>query len=360
MTITAYVGLPGAGKSYGVVENVIVPALMQKRSVYTNIPFDEQLCLQRFGIAPVGFSTQDIIANPQWFSSVFEAGSLFVFDEVWRVWPAGLKANNVRNEDKSFLAEHRHMVGENGLSTEIVLVTQDLGQVASFARALVETTFRVSKLSKLGLDKRYRVDVFSGPVMGPSPPMSRCERQFLGSYKKEVYALYKSQTLSKADEHGKEARTDQRYKVISRTKVVFLALLFVLGIWFVVYMFGKWKDWYFPPPKVPVAAEVVQSGPSAKPVKKSSGFSLNGYRLLIVYNNGRFPNFDYVFRVERDGLYSDVTPAQLYALGYKVRSVNACLAVLSSDTDASVAMCQAAEEEKGFVEKTVTPVADQV
>ena len=38
MSIVGYSGLPGSGKSYGVVENVVIPALEAGRHIITNIP----------------------------------------------------------------------------------------------------------------------------------------------------------------------------------------------------------------------------------------------------------------------------------------------------------------------------------
>jgi len=38
MAIDAYTGMPGHGKSYGVVEHVIIPSLKQGRHVVTNTP----------------------------------------------------------------------------------------------------------------------------------------------------------------------------------------------------------------------------------------------------------------------------------------------------------------------------------
>jgi len=63
MSILAYTGLPGHGKSYGVVENVILPALRMKRVVYTNIPLNDELCINDFGMSVVPFDIQDIIKN---------------------------------------------------------------------------------------------------------------------------------------------------------------------------------------------------------------------------------------------------------------------------------------------------------
>lgn len=119
-------------------------------------------------------------------------GSLIVIDEIWQLWPAGTNARNVRDQYKSFLAEHRHLVGENGLATEIVFVTQDLSQIANFTRSPIETTFRVTKLTNLGLKNHYRVDVYYGAATGASPPISKRASEIQGKFKKEIYALYKS------------------------------------------------------------------------------------------------------------------------------------------------------------------------
>ena len=61
MSISAYTGLPGHGKSYGVVDNVIRPALEKKREIFTNIPMNSDECLERFGMTVTQFKTEDII-----------------------------------------------------------------------------------------------------------------------------------------------------------------------------------------------------------------------------------------------------------------------------------------------------------
>ena len=66
MSISAYVGLTGHGKSYGAVENIILPALRQKRTVFTNIPMKTENCLRDFDCSVIQFATQDLIDNPAW------------------------------------------------------------------------------------------------------------------------------------------------------------------------------------------------------------------------------------------------------------------------------------------------------
>ncbi|MBE1028454.1 hypothetical protein IH761_23815, partial [Escherichia coli] len=75
-------------------------------------------------------------------------GSVLVLDELWRRWPKGQKTNDAPMADKKLLAEHRHRVDKKNRSMRVVMVTQDLDQLASWATLLVETTYRMVKKSK--------------------------------------------------------------------------------------------------------------------------------------------------------------------------------------------------------------------
>jgi len=230
----AYTGLPGSGKSYGVVENVIAPALKAKRRVVTNIPMDVQAVESEGWPGTLEVVATDDVLAPGWFSAV-PGGSVVVLDELWRVWPSGLKAVNVPEEQKSFLAEHRHRVGLDGFSMEIVYVTQDLGQIAAFARQLVDQTVRVVKLSAVGADKRYRVDFYQGAQTGQNPPESRRLRQTFGSYRPEVWRLYQSHTQSASGAAGTESRVDSRGSALRswsiRWGLPLAAVMIFVGSW---------------------------------------------------------------------------------------------------------------------------------
>ncbi|MBL4794775.1 MAG: hypothetical protein JKY24_04555 [Pseudomonadales bacterium] len=357
MTISAYTGLPGHGKSYGVVENVIKKALIDKREVFTNIPMNRDVCLSRFNMSVVQFDTQDIVDNPNWWSEVFIPGSIIVIDEIWRLWPSGLNAKNVRLEDKSFLAEHRHLVGTNGLSTEIVFVTQDLAQVANFARSLVETTFRVTKQSKLGLDNRYRVDVYYGPVTGPNPPISKRDRELHGKFKKDTYQLYISHTKSIDGASGDESRTDKRFNVLGGMSVK-LGLIAVTLCFFLAYSgMQKLRSSYGnndPALKQTNTTVDVQSVVIKSEHKPVFSFLSKADTIYISYNNGVFPRIEYKFKVIQDGTESDLTARQLAALDYVLIPINQCLVRITGPDFNGVTMCKSADENRGWVSKIVT------
>ncbi|WP_347506580.1 zonular occludens toxin domain-containing protein [Pseudomonas anguilliseptica] len=211
MAIEAYVGLPGHGKSYGVVEHVVLPSIMEGRHVVTNIPLEVDEI-----IADYGTTGSQITQLPEdWFERADLAdfipnGSVLILDELWRRWPSGLKANQASLPDKSLLAEHRHRVDASGRSMRVVLVTQDLSQLAAWVRILVEQTYKMTKLTAIGATKKYRVDIYLGAPTGQNIPKSKLIRQTFGQYKKEIYRYYSSATQSATGTVGDESKADKR------------------------------------------------------------------------------------------------------------------------------------------------------
>lgn len=345
MTISAYTGLPGHGKSYGVVENVIVPALKAGRRVFTNIPLNADKCAELLRSTADQFDIADVIANPNWWTDVFVPGSILVIDEIWRLWPAGLSPNKIRVSDKSFLAEHRHMVGTNGASTEVVLVTQDLSQIATFARDLVEHTFRVTKLTKLGLDKRYRVDVYFGPVKGANPPASKRDREIFGTFKPEIYQLYKSHTKSQTGAAGDETRTDKRYKIFGSISIKLGFLLVVLCVFMIFYGVPRVVGFFngdknsavtATTQPVPAVPGTVQSAPA---VPRSMQFLSRAQSIFVSYNRGRYPDIDYQLTVVMTDSRATFTLTDLRALGYTAIAVNQCAVKITGADWMGIVMC---------------------
>lgn len=261
MSILAYNGLPGTGKSYGVVENVILPALKIGRTVVTNIPLNLELISENkeFTGSVQQFNTRDIIDNPEIdFFSELPAGCVFVFDEVWRVWKAGLKASNMPESHQAFLAEHRHNVGDDGFTTEIVLVTQDNAQMCKFVRDLIEETYRSSKLTavsnkylkwflKVFFRKKndsFRIDIYMGGPTGSNPSKKTMIRQIFSSYKPEVYQYYKSHT--KSEKVGVEVKADDRANIF---KSSFFRYVMPIAIFILIYSIYSVSS-YFSPERV--------------------------------------------------------------------------------------------------------------
>lgn len=234
MSIHAYTGLPGSGKSYNVVGNVVVPALREKRVVVTNIPLHMEALREMFPVADVReLDLAKVAAEPDLLEEYAPPGSVLIMDELWRLFPAGQKVNQVPEQFKSILAEHRHRVDEVGRSMQIVFVTQDLAQIGAFARQLVEQTFLHTKLGHLGASGSFRVRIFHGPVTGANPGKNSEIRMILGKYRPEIYRLYKSHTMSQASGDGAdESVVDKRGNIWRRPGIWIAAVLCVAAaVW---------------------------------------------------------------------------------------------------------------------------------
>lgn len=255
MPILAYTGLPRSGKSYGVTENVILPALKDKeikssdgsvrvlpgRTVVTNIPLnlEEIEATKDLTGRVIQFDVEDIKENPDWFDEL-PPGCVFVFDECWDLWPAGLKATDIPHSHKNFIAKHGHMVcEETNLTTEIVLVTQDLSQLCAFVKRLINETYRSTKLTAVGKPNSYRIDIYFGAMEGANPPVAKRIRQIFGKYEESVYKYYKSHTLS--DHVGIEQKADDRANMLQAKSFKYGAavclIVCVVAIWYVYSFF---------------------------------------------------------------------------------------------------------------------------
>lgn len=264
MSIYAYTGLPGSGKSYSVVEHQILPALKAGRRLVTNVSLKLDKLREDFPNAElVELPTQRVQAEPACIYEYVTPGSVLVLDEVWRLFPAGLKANHVPEAFRKLLAEHRHMVDDKGDSCQIILVTQDLAQISAFARQLVETTFRTVKLTNVGLSGQFRVDVHNGPAVGPNPPEHGKIRQIFGRYESKVYQYYESHTLrgegqavaSKVNEKSLDKRANILRRPIFLVGAIAVPLL--IG-WGVRNLLGFFED-----QGVPIAGAGAAAPPTA-------------------------------------------------------------------------------------------------
>jgi zona occludens toxin (predicted ATPase) len=347
MSINAYVGLPGSGKSYSVVEHVVLPALKNGRRVWTNIPLNLELIEELGYQAPVIFETNEIVENPKFFQEIFEAGATIIIDECWRFWPAGTKASNMEMGHKSFFSEHRHMVGADGNSTEIALITQDLSQIAATVRNLVEFTNRSVKLNAIGASTKFRVDIYQGAVTGPKPPESQRLRQLFGSYKPEVYRLYQSQTMNQSAEHGDETLTDDRMNIFnSKLLKIGAPIALAIGGMFIWNSMAAVNEMYSGDGD---AEQVVQAGDVRPAVEVIEKIVLPDPRLLailhdrnveIVYNNGSYPYIDYIFELSNEDSAATFNLHQLRSMGFQIEAISQCLVLLINESAITRAMCR--------------------
>lgn len=276
MALKGYFGSPGSGKTYEVVENVILPALTQGRRVVTNIAgLDyEAICdflvesgrdrdklgtIERIQLNEdiagkfaviVGDGEQAYLDEEK---SIVRGGDMVVLDEVWRVWEDGAK---LHPDDRRFLRMHRHLAHKvTNITCDIALISQTFTDVHRQVRSLIEERYEMQKLTKLGFRNRYLVSVFT-------KGSRKAHLVLRKKYRAEIHELYKSHSMGK--EPGKEVEVDGRGNVLRGalfTVAIPLMILFGAGgLWMILKFFnpethgGKSAD------KKPVAVNGAAAG----------------------------------------------------------------------------------------------------
>lgn len=255
MAINAYVGVMGSGKSYEVVNSVILAAVLAGRRVVTNISgIAPELILERCRkksptsnlgsvvYVPIEEITKDgffpIFDPPK--SGFVQPGDLICIDEAWKFWDS---SDKISDEHMDFFRMHRHYVAENGTSCDMSLMIQDMGSLHRKVKAVVEVTFRMVKLKTLGFSKVYRVEVYEGHKLTKSTRVD----QHINKYDKTIFPLYQSYKGGV----GKEAQMDSRQNIFKKSSLwvgVVLMILTSLGAWYLLNkFFNQGKS------KVPVA-----------------------------------------------------------------------------------------------------------
>lgn len=251
MAVTAYTGRPGAGKSYAMVEQVIIPAVCEGRRVLTNIEGVDPAKIEAFavmqGVDPdeVGkvciFDGKRATEPGFWpteasgdSATVVKGGDLIVFDE-WRLhWPNNGKLPSADLEP--FLRWHRHLTDANGQSCDVVIGTQLITDIHRNFRGLVHRSYKFKKLDAVGASKAFAWHVFEGHLQPKDGHYSVGN----GRYRPEIFALYSSYAGGK----GKESGTDKRGGFFTRGFILLgiLAVLFIgWGCWAAVGYFGSAK-----------------------------------------------------------------------------------------------------------------------
>lgn len=228
MALNAYFGKPGSGKSYSVVEYVVLPALQKGRHVVTNIPLESELLGQVYG----GKVTQlplDALDNPD-LPDLIPHGAVAVIDECWRRWPSGQKVSAASKNDLQWLKEHRHRVDAEGNAMQVVLVTQNPADLASWVRNLIAHSFHMHKLDTLGAAGKFGIKVYQGCPYGDRIPKKLIIRESFGTYKPDIYQYYKSATQSESLDVGDERAMDKRTNIWGSGQMIAIGLFILLAI----------------------------------------------------------------------------------------------------------------------------------
>ncbi len=255
MPINAFGGGPGSGKTYGVMEHVILPAIAEGRFILTNIEGLKAQAIYDYTVAnaPKGkiicighirtcdrsapdddefFPGDEALDKPSPVPSPdysrVAPGDLVVMDEATRHWAQGEK---IKRGHAFFFREHRHFTNVMGQSCDMVVIDPDLTLIARQLRGKFEMASVTHKPKELGMNK-YVVNIYPRGRVSGKPTQTRGPY----SFREEIYSLYKSYSHDKA----KEQSIDGRQSLFSDKRFLY-KIVFML----IAAVFAVWKLWHF-------------------------------------------------------------------------------------------------------------------
>jgi zona occludens toxin len=312
MAINVYTGTMGSGKSYEITLNVVLPAVLAGRRVVTNIAgIDEARILEYLrsknpehqgNFGAIAHIEDNQISQPGFFpdeskpeiTSVVRPGDLVVIDESWRHWTVSQKLSF---EHMQFFRMHRHYVHpDSGVSCDLALVFQSVGDIPRNLLAVVEMNFRTTKLKTLGLNSSYRIEFWEGGKQTKSAFVGLRVTRF----NEKIFPLYKSYSGA----GGTEVAIDSRQNVLKNPRLwagaVVLLLIFAYAAWFLWSFFHPTGTGPAPLPSSASQASNISSvvaGPTpAKSTTSTTGRRIGG---VVSFPSGRF-----VLVVDRQGRFS--------------------------------------------------------
>ncbi|WP_250501744.1 zonular occludens toxin domain-containing protein [Caballeronia sp. AZ7_KS35] len=304
MAINCYCGVMGSGKSYEVVSGPLLDAVAAGRRVVTNIDGVNEDLIHAYLASKRGLDvsklgrivhvTTGAVNEPDFFPVENEAkegatvtpgfvraGDLVVIDEAWKLWAQDCK---IPKEHIAFFRMHRHFVHEHtGVSCDVVMMVQAIGDLHRMLKPVVELSFRMVKLKSVGMPSKYRVEMYEGWKQNKTARTGT----FVRSYKKEIFPLYKSY----AGKAGKEAQVDRRQNILANKSIwVIAAGLFVCCCLALRFLWA----FFHPHPKGDAAA-VAASAAAAK--SSASAPMLENAASPTAGRSGSFKGFSDTWRI---------------------------------------------------------------
>lgn len=299
MAISAYVGIPGSGKSYEVVLSVILENYIKGRRIVTNIEGISDDKVRDYCLTKKNAKEEDLGSlvkvtdedcqlddffpyKGSYGSTICKAGDLICIDEVWRIFPT----NEIKENHRSFIAEHRHFTDEiTGVCCDLVVINQSVSGIPRFIKDRIETTFVMSRLVALGFKKRYRVNVYVGVKCNKQGLVA----QYQNKFNDEIFKLYKSFD----GVNGKQTVIDDRQNFFKsgtfRLMMIFIILAFG-------YSYYSLKDFISPKKQ---ENEQVQEAEEVKEIENKEDVKPNNTAINKVNestNNDDFGGFGDIYR----------------------------------------------------------------
>lgn len=249
MSINAYVGLQGSGKSYEFVSVPMLDAVMQGRRVVTNVAginedlVHEYLVNKRDAdadkLGKIIHVSNERISEPLFFpdeekpelETVVKGGDLVAVDEAWRFW--GTDCGKLTHEHMQFFRMHRHYVhADTAVACDVVLMTQDITGLHRSVKNVIEFAFRMQKHKALGFASRYRVEIYEGWKLNAKTRIDDRQKK----YRPEIFPLYQSYAGGK----GMETAIDKRQNILANKTLWMYAIGTILFIGI-----GSYLAWSF-------------------------------------------------------------------------------------------------------------------
>lgn len=257
MPIFTYFGAPGSGKTYELVNRVMVEAVKQKRQVFHNIPgIDPEKWADEFGCDPASLHlvSDDWFGNDQNFPASDEemldksrewacpGGSIIIVDEASTIFPPGTGKNSkVSPRLESWWRKHRHYTGRNGddptpVATDIYFATQDPLSLAKVILHLCMRRVDFEELKGVFGARSYRAIIYK------SHRATKANRDKKPLLRKMDTVGWKRYHSFAGGEDAQLAKTENSFKVWTPGKIalfVSIPVLLLGGIGGMVWT-GKW------------------------------------------------------------------------------------------------------------------------
>lgn len=251
MSGSAYTGIPGSGKTYEVVEGVIIPAVQAGRRIVTNI---EGLHADKIAayiernfklrIEPRIVVVDDETIRGAYFfpredssvQTVCGPGDLVILDEAYDFFG---EDEEITPEVMRFIRKHRHQTdAERGTSCDIVYITQDVMDLHLKVRRVLESLYHIHKVKELGMTSTYVVDQYTGGrLLKRKLTLTNVKR-----YNPEIFECYKSYQVAEGAAPGQEVPVDKRQNLLNNkwvwVKAVAAVLMLLAGPVY-LYQIGK-------------------------------------------------------------------------------------------------------------------------
>lgn len=222
-------GLPGSGKSYEALVKHIIPSLERGRKVYAR--------LNGFNFEKVSDLTGKTVEElKELYTEIKEDqvhevykyvtnDSLLVLDELQNFFPSG--RSKLDEEMTKFIAEHRHR------GMDIVCMGQALADVHTTWKRRVERKISFLKLSMLGLDSKYKWEMWQGTISGAKGDVTFTKiKSGTEKYDPKYFGSYLSH---QQDTANTDVYQDDRVNLFKTKAFVFYVPLFLCVLAYAIY-----------------------------------------------------------------------------------------------------------------------------